>query len=90
MTADARDMGAEDEMVEAIVDEIENAVEDYADEHRASQAAVDTALFTCAVQHGVDAGLEKEHFLAMLEEMFEESREMGELAGKMSLTRGEA
>ncbi len=90
MTSDASDKGEDDEMVDRCVDEIETALEDFADEHRATQASVDTAIFTCAVQHAVDAGIEKEQFIAMLDEMFEESREMEELEGRMSLTRGEA
>ena len=90
MTEDASDKGDEEHRVECLVDEIENAIESYADDHHASQAEVDTALYTCAVQHGVDSGIEKEQFIAMLEEMFDESREMGDLEGRMSLTRGEA
>lgn len=66
MTSDASDKGAEDERVDHLVDEIENAVESYADDHQASQSEVDTAIYTCAVQHGVDSGIEKEQFLAML------------------------
>jgi len=90
MTENASDRGEEDELVDALVNEIENAIEDFADDRRATQAAVDTAIYTSAVQHAVDSGIEKEQFLAMLDEMFEESREMGELEDRMSLTRGEA
>ncbi len=91
MTEEAKeDTGDDEEMVDRCVDEIETALDDFQDDQRASDAAVDTALYTCAVQHAVDAGLEKEQFLAMLDEMFEESREMGELEDRMSLTRGDA
>lgn len=90
MTSDASDKGADAHLVDDLVDEIENAIESYADDRHASQEAVDTAIYTCAVQHGVDSGIEKEQFIAMLEEMFEESREMGALEDRMSLTRGEA
>ena len=90
MTSDASDKGEQEEMVDRCVDEIETALEDFADEWSADDEEVDTAVYTCAVQRAVDSGIEKEHFLAMLDEMFEESREMGELEDRMSLTRGEA
>lgn len=90
MTTDANPPGDEEDEVGALIDEIETAIEDFADDRRLTQAAVDTAIYTCAVQHGVDSGIEKEAFLAMLSEMFDESREMGALEDRMSLTRGEA
>ncbi len=90
MSSDASDKGAEEEMVDRCVDEIETTLDDFADEWHASDEELDTSVYTCAVQHAVDSGIEKEQFLAMLDEMFEESREMGELEDRMSLTRGEA
>ena len=80
----------DDRLVDRLVDEIETSVEDFADAQGANDEEVDTAVYTCAVQHAVDSGIEKEQFLAMLDEMFEESREMGELEDRMSLTRGQA
>jgi len=91
MTENASDKGPTDEMIDRCVDEIESALEDFADEHRAvTDDVLDTAVYTLAVQRGVDSGMEKEQFLAILDEMFVESREMGALEDRMSLTRGEA
>lgn len=90
MTNEQADRKQAEELVDQLVNEIETSVEDFAGERGANDEMVDTALYTCAVQHAVDSGIEKEQFLAMLDEMFEESREMGELEDRMSLTRGQA
>lgn len=90
MTSDPKDKGEEAEMVDRCVSEIETTLDDFAEEWDATDETIDTAVFTAAVERAVDANLEKEQFIAMLEEMFDESREMTDLQDRMSLTRGES
>ncbi len=88
----AKDGGSrdDDELIQTCVEELETALADFADEHHVGDDVLDYALFTCAVQRAVDAGIDPEAFLLMLRRMLEESAEMGALEERMSLTRGEA
>jgi len=79
-----------DDKVEDCMAEIENAIESWADEEGAPWEVIDAALYTCAVQHAVDAYVEKDEFLRVMAAMYDESKEMGELEDQFSLTRGDA
>ena len=88
--AEKNDAGVFDEMVDECVDEIENAIEAFVDDEGVDGTVIDAALYTCAVQHAVDSMIDRADFLEMMGNMFDESKEMGALEEKFSLTRGDA